>query len=490
MSLFGNISTGVGGSQSGFNFCNTSSSTNLFNDKFNPTSNTNANSVPNFFNQNQTTNLFGSNLNKPETGMVNNTFLKLSENQNQSIAPNMSNLPLQQRQELERIEKRKISLQKGLSLQTNPGMIALTYQLDENAAEKQQEVDNYIYYNLNEEEIINNLNNAKKLNPNPAKCYTLPIKGFGELVQREKQQRKNLENLLVEMKAVKDTNLKTLQTINTSTLKRVDECKKRHQTIIHQLLHISCMIEDLGDKNNFAQINYQLDNQLNHVLHQIQENHMKLGIWQSSISQIENNIKCIEEHLTENSSKYFDNFKNLFGNNPIDDNSQNNNPLLKLKHIDTTQSSELLSKSQQLSNKNINNNNSGTGSNNSGIINSTISSSSNNGSNQSTNSSGISSIGNNINGNDNSSSNNSNTTDNNEISNNNDININIDGNTSSGANNINGQDGRGLRDFSVYSPTNTEAIFETLDNQQQLLESLEGTVRNDLLSLQQLITRV
>ncbi|KAH8741754.1 hypothetical protein FG386_001328 [Cryptosporidium ryanae] len=487
MSLFGNINSGVGGSLGGFNFGNTSGSTNIFNDKLNPTNNTNVNSVPSFFNQNQSTSLFGSNINKLGPGMSNNNFLKPLETQTQPITSNMLNLPLQQRQELERIEKRKISLQKGLSSQINPGMTAFTYQLDEKAVEKQQEVDNYIYYNLNEEEIIKNLNNAKKLNPNPEKCYTLPIKGFGELVQREKQQRKDLENLLVEMKAVKDSNLKIMQTINTNTLKRVEECKKRHQTIIHQLIHISCMIEDLGDRNNFAQINYQLDNQLNYVLHQIQENHMKLGIWQSSINQIETNIKCIEEHLNEDSSKYFSNFNNLFGNNPADDNSFKNNSLLQMKHMDATQKSESLSKSQQFVSSGISNSSIGAVENNKGIINVSVDNNSNkNGSNSNNNSNSINSI-NNINKNDNpSSSLNNNGGNCNNDNSSNDVNNNV----INGINNINDQDARGLRDSSIYRPTNTEIIFETLDNQQQLLESLQGTIRNDLLSLQQFITMV
>ncbi|EAK87601.1 hypothetical protein [Cryptosporidium parvum Iowa II] len=435
MSFFNNLSTSGGqglgfggGTTSNFSFGNPSStSTNLFDNKSSlfPTQST-LNSSNNalstsFLNSNSTgTNLFGtSNSNQSQgTGLnlgtnsfsMNNTQFS---SQTQSATLNMMNLPLQQRQELERIEKRKVSLQKGLSLQMNPTMTALTYQLDEKAPEKQQEVDNYIYYNLNDEGIIKNLNDAKKLNPNPSKCYTLPIKGFGELVQREQQQRKELENLLCEMKSVKDENVKILQTLNTSTIKRVEECKKRHQSIIHQLVHISCMIEEYGEKNHFAQVNYQLDNQLNQVLHQIQENHMKLGAWQSSINQIETNIKYIDEQLNDNDSKNCNDLKNLLESSP---NKSGNNSF-----------SDHLNSSDQKGSEN-----------------------------------------------------------NHSIS---DLNNRLQQNQQlSSTNGIYSDISKNSRETSTNSPSNVEAIFETLDSQQQLLESLSDTVRNDSLLIQQFIS--
>ncbi|CUV05425.1 unnamed protein product [Cryptosporidium hominis] len=434
MSFFNNLSTtggqGLGfggGSTSNFSFGNPSStSTNLFDNKSSlfPTQST-LNSSNNalstsFLNSNSTsTNLFGtSNSNQSQgTGLnlgtnsfsMNNTQFS---SQTQSATLNMMNLPLQQRQELERIEKRKVSLQKGLSLQMNPTMTALTYQLDEKAPEKQQEVDNYIYYNLNDEGIIKNLNDAKKLNPNPSKCYTLPIKGFGELVQREQQQRKELENLLCEMKSVKDENVKILQTLNTSTIKRVEECKKRHQSIIHQLVHISCMIEEYGEKNHFAQVNYQLDNQLNQVLHQIQENHMRLGAWQSSINQIETNIKYIDEQLNDNDSKNCNDLKNLLESSP---NKSGNNSF-----------SDHLNSSDQKGSEN-----------------------------------------------------------NHSIS---DLNRLQQNQQLSSTNGIYSDISKNSREASTNSPSNVEAIFETLDSQQQLLESLSDTVRNDSLLIQQFIS--
>ncbi|KAL7068313.1 hypothetical protein ACR3K2_11680 [Cryptosporidium serpentis] len=219
-------------------------------------------------------------------------------NSNINQIPSLNTLPVQQRQELERFEKRKISLQDGTSLM-NPNMIALTYQLDSKAAEKQQEVDNYIYYNMNDEQIIKELNITKERNPDPNKCYTLPLKGFGELVMREQQQRNELEDLLNDMKAVKEENLKLLEMLNNKTLIRIEECKKRHQHIIHQLVHISCMLEEYGEKHNLAQINHHLDNQLNQTLHRIQENQMRLGVWQSIMNQINTDIKCIEDTLQD-----------------------------------------------------------------------------------------------------------------------------------------------------------------------------------------------
>ncbi|KAH8585205.1 uncharacterized protein ELE39_002138 [Cryptosporidium sp. chipmunk genotype I] len=437
MSFLNNLSTSGGqglgfggGSTSNFSFGTPSStSTNLFDSKSSlfqtqSTINNSNNALSNNFlnSGSNSTNLFGtSNSNQNQgTGLnlganafsMNNTQFGV---QTQSVTSNMMNLPLQQRQELERIEKRKASLQKGLSLQMNPSMTALTYQLDEKAPEKQQEVDNYIYYNLNDEGIIKSLNDAKKLNPNPSKCYTLPIKGFGELVQREQQQRKELENLLCEMKSVKDENVKIIQTLNTSTIKRVEECKKRHQSIIHQLVHISCMIEEYGEKSHFAQVNYQLDNQLNQVLHQIQENHMRLGAWQSSINQIETNIKYIDEQLNDNDSKNCNDLKNLLESSP---NKSGNSAF-----------SDHLSFSDQ---KGLENNHS------------------------------ISDLNNRLQQNQQLSSSNGTYSDLSKSS----------------------------REVSTSSPSNVEVIFETLDSQQQLLESLSDTVRNDSLLIQQFISKV
>ncbi|KAJ1608038.1 hypothetical protein OIY81_2784 [Cryptosporidium canis] len=435
MSLFGGLS-GSGGQGSGFgggsatnfSFGTPSTGTNLFDNKSSifpaqsATSSSGSALSGGFLGSGSlSTGLFGA----PSSSQTQGTGLNfgtgsfsLSSTQQggqaQSAASNIMNLPLQQRQELERIEKRKASLQKGLSLQMNPSMTALTYQLDEKAPEKQQEVDNYIYYNLNDEGIIKSLNDAKKLNPNPSKCYTLPIKGFGELVQREQQQRKELENLLCEMKSVKDENVKILQTLNTSTIKRVEECKKRHQSIIHQLVHISCMIEEYGERNHFAQVNYQLDNQLNQVLHQIQENHMRLGAWQSSINQIETNIKYIDEQLSEGDSKGCSDIKNLLesssskpGGHALSDQlssseskgSENSNSISDANRLQT---------SQQLSSLN-------------GAYSETSKSS---------------------------------------------------------------------REAPAGSPSNVEVIFETLDSQQQLLESLSDTIRNDSLLIQQFISKV
>ncbi|OII71678.1 uncharacterized protein cubi_01292 [Cryptosporidium ubiquitum] len=434
MSFFSNLSTsggqglGFGGSSTNFNFGTPSTNTNLFDNKSSlfPTQSTlnNSNNAlsSSFLNSGSTsTNLFGtSNSNQNQgTGLnfgVNSFSMSSTQlgGQNQSVTSNMMNLPHQQRQELERIEKRKSSLQKGLSLQMNPSMTALTYQLDEKAPEKQQEVDNYIYYNLNDEGIIKSLNDAKKLNPNPSKCYTLPIKGFGELVQREQQQRKELENLLCEMKSVKDENVKILQTLNTSTIKRVEECKKRHQSIIHQLVHISCMIEEYGEKNHLAQVNYQLDNQLNQVMYQIQENHMRLGAWQSSINQIETNIKYIDEQLNESDSKNCNDLKNLLESSP---NKSTNNAF-----------SEHFSPSDQKGSEN-----------------------------------------------------------NNSIS---ELNRLQPTQQLSSLNGTYSDVSKNSREVSISSPSNVEAIFETLDSQQQLLESLSDTVRNDSLLIQQFISKV
>lgn len=432
MSFFTSFSTSGGqvpgfggGTTSSFSFGTPSASTSLFDNKSSlfpaqSTAATQSNALSGSFlgsglsgtslfgtgNQSQTQGAAGLGLG---TGSVSLSSTPLA-------ASNIINLPLQQRQELERIEKRKTSLQKGLSLQMNPSMTALTYQLDEKALEKQQEVDNYIYYNLNDEGIIKSLNDAKKLNPNPSKCYTLPIKGFGELVQREQQQRKELENLLCEMKTVKDENVKILQTLNTGTIKRVEECRKRHQSIIHQLVHISCMIEEYGERSHFAQVNYQLDNQLNQVLHQIQENHMRLGAWQSSINQIETNIKYIDEQLNESDSKSCNDLKSL-----------------------------LESSSSKPGN---------------GSSSDHFGSSDSKGSDNPANS--ISDINNRLQSNQQLSS-------------------------------LNGtypDIPKNFRETSVSSPSNVEVIFETLDSQQQLLESLSDTIRNDSLLIQQFISKV
>lgn len=436
MSFFSSFSTGGGqapgfggGTTSSFSFGTPLASTNLFDNKSSifPTQSTasapsNALSGGFLGSGSSGTSLFGtSNPGQAQgagLGLGTGSFSLSSTQlggQTQQVTSNVMNLPLQQRQELERIEKRKVSLQKGLSLQTNPSMTALTYQLDEKAPEKQQEVDNYIYYNLNDEGIIKSLNDAKKLNPNPSKCYTLPIKGFGELVQREQQQRKELENLLCEMKSVKDENVKILQTLNTSTIKRVEECRKRHQSIIHQLVHISCMIEEYGERNHFAQVNYQLDNQLNQVLHQIQENHMRLGAWQSSINQIETNIKYIDEQLNESDYKSCNDLKSLLES--------------------------------------------------------------------SSSKSGSCTSSDNPNSSDSKSSENANS-----IS---DINNRLQSNQKLPP--LNGaypDIPKNSREASASSPSNVEVIFETLDSQQQLLESLSDTIRDDSLLIQQFISKV
>lgn len=112
---------------------------------------------------------------------------------------------------------------------------------------------------------------AVQNNPDPTSCYPEPLVGLPALEARVAMQQKAVEECTGALEELRTGFGNLKDALQAQSLQRLDECRRRHQKLSHQLLQVVASIESYAAASGAARRTQQAEAQLDFRLARLEE---------------------------------------------------------------------------------------------------------------------------------------------------------------------------------------------------------------------------
>lgn len=112
---------------------------------------------------------------------------------------------------------------------------------------------------------------AMQNNPDPTSCYPEPLVGLPALEARVAAQQKAAEECTNSLEELREGFGNLKNGLQVQSLQRLEECRRRHQMLTHQLLQVVSAMEDFATASGAARRNPQLEAHLEARLARLEE---------------------------------------------------------------------------------------------------------------------------------------------------------------------------------------------------------------------------
>lgn len=114
---------------------------------------------------------------------------------------------------------------------------------------------------------------AMQNNPDPASCYPQPLVGLPALEARVNEQQKAVEDCTMVLEELRTGFGNLKDSLQAQSMQKLEECRRRHQMLSHQLLQVVASVESYAAASGAARRNPQAEAQLEARLGRLEDIH-------------------------------------------------------------------------------------------------------------------------------------------------------------------------------------------------------------------------